>query len=325
MRRALGYILIALGVFLFVLGPTVRWVVAPRLAVAPLECTPNPGYEDLCDNGVSLSPSSGVATSLFSAATLSVRTDVPLEANRRVRPDRATSTADQTIYATIQEVLDGDGKLVTASEATFGFDGHTSALLDCCNANVDGEAITDFGGVMPLKFGFGVEKKDYNYFDTTLQAATPAVYTGTDQIDGVDVYVFEQVIEPTQIGTLEVPGDLVGTKEASFVAPRYYSNTRTLYVEPTTGVIVNGTEQQLQTLRGPDGTDQLTIIEATLGFTEANQANAAVNASDGKSKLGLISTTVPLIALLLGLVLAAFGAFLVVGSRPEETDGDLVR
>jgi hypothetical protein len=318
MRRAVGYILVVLGVFLLVVGPTVRWVVAPRLAVAPLECTPNPGYEDLCDRGVSLSPSSGVATSLFSAATLSVRTDVPLEANRRVRPDRETSTADQTIYETIQEVLDGDGELVTASEARFGFDGHTSAMVDCCDANVDGEPITEFGGVMPLKFGFGLKQQDYNYFDTTLQAATPAKFTGTDQIDGVDVYVFEQVIEPTQIGTLEVPGDLVGSKDDSFVAPRYYANTRTLYVEPTTGVIINGTEQQLQTLRGPDGTDQLTIIDANLGFTEANQANAALNASDGKDKLDLISTTAPLVAVLLGLVLAGLGVFLVLGARRSE-------
>ncbi len=315
MRRAVGFILIGLGVFLVVLGPTIRWVIAPKLAVAPLACEPNPGYEDLCDNGVSLSPSSGVAASLFSAATLSVRTDVPLEANRRVRPDRPGSTAAQTIYDTIQEVLDGDGELVTASLARFGFDGHTSELLDCCEANVDGEPITEFGGVMPLKFGFDVQQQDYNYFDTTLQAATPAVFTGTDEIDGLEVYVFEQVIEPTQIGTLEVPGDLVGSQEDSFVAPRFYGNTRTLYVEPTTGVIINGEEQQLQTLRGPDGTDQLTIIDAQLGFTDDNIANAVVNAENGKSSLGLITTTIPLAALILGVLLAGLGVFLVLGVR----------
>jgi len=315
MRRGFGFALVVIGVFLFAVGPAIKWVVAPKLAVAPLACEPNPGYEDLCEDGVSISPSSGVAASLFSAGTLSELTDVPLEANRRVRPDREASTADQTIYDTIQEVLDGDGEMVTTSQARFGFDGHTSELLDCCDANVDGTPITDFGGVMPLKFGFDVQQQDYNYFDTTIQAATPAVFQSTDEIDGLEVYVFEQVIEPTQIGTLEVPGDLVGSKDDSFVAPRFYSNTRTLYVEPTTGVIVNGEEQQLQTLRGPDGTDQLTIIDAQLGFTDDNIANAAVNAENGKSSLGLISTTIPLVAVILGLVLAALGVFLAVGAR----------
>jgi hypothetical protein len=318
MRRVVGLVLIALGAFLIVIGPTLRWVVAPKLAVAPLACEPNPGYEDLCDEGVSISPSTGVATSLFSPGTLSELSDVPLEANRRVRPDRETSTSAETIYDTIQEVLNGDGEMVTTSQARFGFDGHTSELLDCCDANVDGTPITDFGGVMPLKFGFGLKQQDYNYFDTTIRAATPAVFQGTDEIDGLEVYVFEQVIEPTQIGTLEVPGDLVGSKDDSFVAPRFYSNTRTLYVEPTTGVIINGTEQQLQTLRGPDGTDQLTIIEAQLGFTDDNIANAVVNAENGKSALGLVTTTVPLIAVVLGFVLTALGVFLAVGARRSD-------
>lgn len=317
MRRVVGYLLVVVGVFLLVLGPTVKWVVAPRLAVAPLECD----GDTLCEDGVSISPSSGVATKLFSPATLSERTNVDLVATRRVKPDREISNADQTVYDTIQEVVDGDGELVTASQARYGFDGHTSELLDCCDANVDGEPLTDFGGVMPLKFGFGLEQRDYEYFDSTIQQATTAAYVGTEELEGVEVYVFEQVIEPTQIGELEVPGDLVGSDDESFVAPRYYSNTRTLYVEPTTGVIVNGEELQLQTLRGPDGTDQLTIIEASLAFTPENVANAAQNAKDGKSQLGLISNTVPLVAFVLGLVLTGLGAFLVLGVRREGDAG----
>ena len=66
MRRVFGFILIGLGAFLLVLGPTIKWVVAPSLAVAPLGCDPGP----LCDEGVSISPSTGIAATLFDPGTL---------------------------------------------------------------------------------------------------------------------------------------------------------------------------------------------------------------------------------------------------------------
>lgn len=317
MRRGVGYVLVALGLFLVVLAPAVKWVVAPKLAVAPLGCTVDPDHPDLCDNGVSISPSSGMATSLFDPATLKERKDVPLVAIRRVRPDVEVSTSAETVYDTFQRVEDSEGTLVDASTARYGFDGHTSEMLDCCGANVGGKPITDVGGVMPLKFGFGVEQQDYEYFDDTLEKSTTASFQGTDEIDGLEVYVFEQVIEPTQIGELEVPGDLVGSSDASYVAPRFYSNTRTMYVEPTTGVIINGEEKQLQTLRGPDGTDQLTLIDATLAFTDDNVAGAVATAEDGKSQLGLITTTIPIALLVLGLILGGLGLFLALGGRQE--------
>lgn len=321
MRRGFGYALVLIGAFLLVFSPTLKWVIAPKLAVAPLECTVNPDYPDLCDDGVSISPSSGVATTLFDIPSVSEVHDVELLATRRVKPDREVSTSAQTVYDTVQEVANGDGDMVDASQARYAFDGHTSEMLDCCDANVDGEPLTVTDSVMPLKFGFGVEKRDYNYFDSTLMAAPTAKYTGTDEIDGLEVYVFEQVIEPTQIGEMEVPGDLVGSDDETFVAPRYYANTRTLYVEPVTGAIVDGEEQQLQTLRGPDGTDQLTIIEATLSQTDDNVANSVATAKDGKSQLSLINTTIPLIAFILGLVLIGLGLFLTLGGTREQTTG----
>ena len=39
MRRAAGYVLVGLGVFLLALAPLAKWYVAPRVAVAPIGCT----------------------------------------------------------------------------------------------------------------------------------------------------------------------------------------------------------------------------------------------------------------------------------------------
>ena len=314
MRRTAGYLLTGLGMFLLVLAPLARWYVYPRVAVAPLGCTDT---NAICQDRVNLSPSSGTASTLFDPATLQSRTNVALVGQERVRADvDASSGPDyRTVYDESQTVSDSDGTLINATTMRIPFNGQTSQMLSCCGANADGAPITDFSGVNPLKFGFGTEKRTYQYFDKTLNKATPAEFTDVETLDGVEVYKFVEVISPTQIGTLEVPGNLVGSSDASVQAPEFYANTRTVWVEPTTGVIVKGTEQQKQTLRGADGTDKLSLIEATIGFTDENVRLSAKAAADGKSQLDLVRTVIPLAGLVGGLVLLALGFFLILGGR----------
>lgn len=319
MRRGFGYLLVGLGAFLLVLAPLAKWYVAPQLAVAPLGCE----GEVLCDDGVSISPSTGTASQLFDPGTLSTRTNVELTATRRVKPDVNASEGanNRTVYESAQEVVDGDKKLVDASTERIAFDGHSSKMLDCCDANLDGTPITDFSGIAPYKFPFGAEKKTYLYFDGTLGKALPMEYKGTDKILDLDVYKYEQVIEPTQYAELEVPGALVGAPElTAYKAPRLYSNTRTVWVEPVTGAVVRGQEDQKQYLAAPDGSEGLVLLAAQLGFTEANTANAVKTAKDGSSQLTLIQSTVPLVGLIGGLVLGGLGLWMVLGARREENE-----
>jgi len=316
MRRAIGYVLVGLGAFLLVLAPLARWYVTPKVSVAPIGCDTTSA---ICKDRVNLSPSSGLATTLFDPATLTERTNVALVGQERVRADVAASTGadNRTVWDESQTVSDSSGTLVTADTMRIPFNGNTSQMINCCNANTDGKPITDFTGINPLKFGFGIEQKPYKYFDRTLNAATSMDFKDVETIDGVQVYKFVQVIPPTQIGTLEVPGSLVGTSAPSVQAPEFYANIRTVWVEPTTGVIVKGTEQQKQTLRGADGSDKVTLIDATIGFTPENVRLSAKAASDGKSQIDLISTVIPLVGLVLGLVLLGLGLFLVLGARRD--------
>jgi hypothetical protein len=317
MRRAVGCVLVGLGMFLLVLAPLARWYVYPRVAVAPLGCDTTSA---ICEDRVNLSPSEGTATTLFDPATLQSRTNVALVGQERVRADVDASTGpdNRTVYDESQTVSDSAGTLINATTMRIPFDGHTSQMINCCKANADGAPITDFSGVNPLKFGFGTEQKTYQYFDKTLNKATPMDFKSVETIDGVDCYKFVQVIAATQMGTLEVPGDLVGSTAASVQAPEFYANTRTVWVEPTTGVIVKGVEVQKQTLRGADGSDRLTLIEATIGFTPDNVRLSAQAAADGKSQLWLVQTVVPLVGLVLGLLLFALGLYLVLGARRGE-------
>jgi hypothetical protein len=316
MRRIFGLVAIGLGIFLLAFAVLARWYVGPRVAVAPLGCTDT---NAICQDRVNLSPSAGTATTLFDPATLQSRSNVPLVGQERVRADVAASTGpdDRTVWDESQTISDSDGNLVQATTMRIPFDGHTSQMIDCCGANADGTPITDFSGINPLKFGFGTEQKTYQYFDKTLNKATPMEFKSVETVHGVECYKFVQVIPPTQIGTLEVPGNLVGSPDPSVQAPEFYANVRTVWVEPVTGVIVNGVEKQKQTLRGADGSDKLTLIEATIGFTDENVRLSAQQAADGKSQLGLVTTVIPVAGLVLGLVMLGLGIWLLAGARRE--------
>jgi hypothetical protein len=148
-------------------------------------------------------------------------------------------------------------------------------------------------------------------------------YKATEKIEGLDTYKFEQRIEPTQIAELEVPGNLIGRTETSVPVQRFYSNTRTVWVEPKTGAIVKGQEQQFSTLRDDTGTDKLTVTEANLVFNDETIKEQAKTAKEGARSITLLGTVGPLLLLILGLVLAGLGLFLARPGRQEESDTSL--
>lgn len=314
MRRGVGIVLIGLGVFLLVLAALLRFTVVPAVAKAPL----SPGEDS---GGVTQTDQSGVAAVLFDPATLTERTDVPLTATRFTRGDvPASQTADAlagdiAVYESFIRTEDNTGTVVSASTIRVAFNRVTSELSTCCGANYDGREVA-FAGINPLKFPMFTKAQDYQYFDATLEEAVPITYVGTEVVEGLTVYRFQQSIESRQIGTLEVPGSLVDFPLDTFVAPRYYANERTLWVEPTTGAIVKGEERQLQTLRGPDGTDKVTIIDAVVGTAASEVTEGVATAKSLASLVNLLNTTLPLIGLIVGLIVLVLGIALVA-MRPR--------
>ena len=323
MRRALGLVLIALGAFLIVLAPLARWYVAPRLATAPLNCSDESA---ICHDKVSRSPSVGEARALFNPTTLQAFPNLPVKLNsdRTVAGDvYGSRQSGHTIYneslVTTAQVPNADGSGTTslgldAQTARVAFDGNTSELIDCCGANADGAAFPKqaVGSIMPYKFGFNTKAADVQYYDTVLNKALPMKYTGTEDVLGLKTYKFVQTIPPTKYDVLEVPLNLVGGADGSaYKADRTYANTRTVWVEPVTGAIVKGQEVLQQALLGPDGQPHLTLLDATLDFSAANVKASVQVAKDGKSKLQLLSTYLPIGALILGLLMVAGGILLI--------------
>lgn len=313
MKRGFGIVLVGVGIFALVLAGLLRFTVVPAVAQAPLA----PGEDT---GGVTQTDQSGIAAKLFDPATQTERTDVPLTATRFTRGDVPASqttealNANLAIYDSFLRVEDNAGVVVSATTIRVAFDRVSSELSNCCGANYDGLEV-DFTGINPLKFPMFTQQQDYNFFDASLAEAVPISFVGTEELEGLTVYRFEQQIEAAQIGFLAVPGPLVGSPAATYQAARWYANSRVLWVEPTTGSIVKGEERQVQTLRGPDNTDQITVIDAVLGTTASEITEGVDQAKSQAALISLLQTTVPIAALIVGLILLAVGIALLATSR----------
>ena len=303
MRRPLGLVLLALGVALLALAPLLRFYIYPSLAKAPL---------DQDSQTVSVAPD---ATYLDIGALELVEGET-LTATRRVHGDVAAGNDERAVWDVFVRVENEAKELVTATTDRVAFDRRTSEAINCCGVSLNGAPARHSG--IEYKFPFDAEKKTYQYFDTTLGKASDMVYKASESIEGVNVYRYEQVIEPTKISELEVPGSLIGREETSVPVDRYYSNVRRVWVEPATGVIVKGQEEQLSTLRDDTGDDVLTVTDAVLTFDDDTVAEQADTAKENKRLLGILKTLGPLVAGILGVILVVVG--LVLALRRGDDD-----
>jgi hypothetical protein len=94
---------------------------------------------------------------------------------------------------------------------------------------------------------------------------------------------------------------------------------RTLYVEPNTGLIIDGVEQQNKLLRAP-GFSPVPITVGTIGYTPATIKNNIADLGSKGTLLGFINGPLTWIGILVGLLLLAAGALLAFGgSQVKET------
>jgi hypothetical protein len=297
-----------------------KFYAVPQLAKAPL----SPGADE--PDGITVSVNEGTAVTLFNPGALAtggdpIRRNVPVVSTRFTRGDVQAAEAPEAkdnniaVYDSFSRLTDPEGTVLSAGTIRVAFDRTSSELSECCGANVDGADVA-FAGINPLKFPFFVEKRSYDYFDTTILQAPPAEYVGEEELFGMNTYKFVQNIPPTQYTEIEVPGDLVGSEEASVVGGRFYSNVRTLWVDPVTGSVIKGYEEQKQTLR-VDGEDKLVLVEANVGGTDAAVQQTVEDTQSTSNLLNMLNSTIPLVAAILG-VLALVGGLLLSRKPAEE-------
>ncbi|MEN3538302.1 DUF3068 domain-containing protein [Microbispora sp. ZYX-F-249] len=303
MRRGVGVVLLAIGAFLVVFAPLLRFQVADKLVQAPADqysvaklTAPNARYFSMRDLKV-LTGDLDI--------TVTVRGDVKESKDDHVVWDQFTAASDVT----------NNNPRISMTQFRSAFNKFNGQGVTCCGTSVDtGE------GAQPVQlrgqvflFPFGVEKKTYQVFNADARKAYDATFAGEDTVNGLPVYKFTQQIPPTVTDTLSAPASVLGMKGTGDIqVERVYDGTITFWVEPNTGVAVKQEQQRHEVLKTSDGVERLPAFIATASFTPETVSNLVQTARDNMAQITLIRTTLPLVALILGLALAVVGAWLLL-------------
>ena len=287
MRNITGRILLGLGGFLLVAG-----VLATVWAPGMIKKTP----ED-------------VDTTTRLSGTLQKLEDdaVPIRATSVTKTDSEASNDEANVWInTVCVVVDqgnppdcGDSdtaeRLFKADVDVFATD-RVDALAVNDVDTLPADATPHEGLVN--KWPFDSEKKDYPYWDGSTGQAVTAAYDRTENLEGIEAYVYRVEISDAPIEIMEgVPGT--------------YDTVKEIWVEPRTGAVINQTEDQQRYLE--DGSQAVSI---QLAFSEDQLATSISDAEENIAGLDLMLRTVPLVGWIGGgLCLLAGAGLLLTGRR----------
>ena len=245
MGRRLGFVLVFVGLFLLFFGLFERVYAYPRLKKAPLDQYSEP-------------VATGTGT-YFNLGRLAEVDGAQLKNLRVVRGDVRAGTEEVAVWDSFNSTVDtADQGVITATQERIALDRVTGQSVQCCGENPRHQGLT-------LKFPFDTRKTTYQFWDGPAQRALPATFTREERINGVRVYRFEQRIDRLDVGDRDLPGSLAGDPEAATVPTDViYSNVKTLWVEPATGIIVKAQQDVTQVLETPAGGPVLTLLGTVL-------------------------------------------------------------
>ena len=319
MLKKFGTVALLLGAFLLTLAALSKFYLYDQLAVSPQNAsstsisTTLPGADaDYLDAAAGLKPATGPLKS-----TRIVTGDV--KASKQASKDLGKKIAVYDTYS-CTDIPSFDCKQgstpLSGTVDTVAFDSKTGEAVEWKGTKHETDGKTtepyDFEGLY-FKFPFDTQKKTYQFWDDTLDKATPAKFVGEGNVKGLKVYKFQQTVEPVATGPIDVPGSLVGSDEGTVTAQKMYSNVRSFSVEPTTGIILIGSENQDAWLT-VDGVRKVTTTRAHVVYTEANTSHTVHTYKSKVMLLGAIKTGVPLFGGILGLLLLIFGIWSKTGS-----------
>lgn len=298
MSRAAGFLLLALGVLALVTAAVVRFTAYPDVLELPDD------------------PALAVTATAAGATVLDLDTLEPREsdltARRVVRASESGPRDDDVVtWEGFVDVADADGDTVHAVTQRVTLDRRTAEALPRARSTLNNRPANHEGLVWVFPPGTG--HGEYAWWDAVVESAGPARPAGDEQVEGVDVRRFVQVVEPTRTGTVEVPGELVGEDAAAVEAATVYGARRSMLVEPQTGTVVR-TEEHQRTVLLYEGEERAVLSEWTLVDDEESVRSAALRTVPPADRLRLVGTTVPLALLVTGVALVVLGAGLLLHS-----------
>ncbi|MEU1038436.1 DUF3068 domain-containing protein [Streptomyces sp. NPDC005907] len=304
---AVSLIVLGLGTFLLVLAPMLAWYVQPRAAVNPVDIDTTAIYTG-----------TGKVFDVEKVRTVPGRR---ITVTQRVRGDVADSERSGRAVWDVTTTVDTDQSLPAADPHDalefmphrWVTDRRTNTPVHCCREkpHIEGEAY--------LKFPFDVQKRDYRWWDNSLGAAVTLHYRDTRKVQGYEGYRFTGTVPATRTGTRLVPGAVVGLPERSQVhAEEWYANHLVeLVVDQSTGRVLYARVGPRKTLRAPGAAKDAAVLldSEKLAFTPRTQREQVRLAKTESGRLRMLGRTLPTGSAVLGFVLAATGAVLVLRGR----------
>ncbi|GAB36903.1 DUF3068 domain-containing protein [Gordonia otitidis] len=200
------------------------------------------------------------------------------------------------------------------------------------------------------KFGFNVKKRDYLYYDLNTRQDEPAKYVGEKTFNGVKTYEFVSEVPETDLSSLPnaqgeaalgtmltMPAKWWGISGRGVKADdkitmhRYASATRHVFVEPETGTIVNGREDQHQYFKSPDQSDgtpapvrdfRLDALKGTFQWSDSTVTAQADRAQHYMNLLKMGGFWLPIILGVVGALLLLAWALIVWRTRKTDKPQD---
>ncbi|WP_324273090.1 DUF3068 domain-containing protein [Blastococcus brunescens] len=298
--RAIGLVLLGLGAFLLTGALAVRLLLEPALVKLPLDQKASPTAQ-------------GTEVDFFSIGDQEQLEGLEADVRQQVQgdPDSKAASDEVAVWNFGSTITSTDGTLLNAGTYRVCLDRREAVAVECDVDHIDYDDDAPVEG-LTLTFPFGTEQQDYDVFNSTTRQAWPATFEGEEELGGLDVYRFQVSIPDTVVRELEVPAAFAGADgEDTVTAEVVYSNERTIWVEPTSGVIVTSQETPNTVLRGPEGTTGATILAGTFAGSEQTIADGVERAEDIRGQITLVKTTLPLTMALVGLLLLVVGAVLL--------------
>lgn len=306
--RRLGLILLGLGIFLMVMGPMMRFYMYPRVGVAPKA-------QDTITSLV------GRDATIFDIGTLK---EIQTDLTTKVRTLGDVEAAEKygkgvVVWVSSSSTKSSDGVVRSRDVERVAFDARTGEAVNCCGefvSETEGEQTPIRHRGLNTKFPFNTQKQTYRFWDGSMAKALPIKFVKTGTVHGVKVYEFHQSIPKSKVGEMELPASLLGEPGTeNLTGERMYSNNRTLWVEPNTGVIIKREEMQDNTI-DYGGSPRITTTKVTTQYdAKTVKANADEYGTQGQL-LFLLRAVLPWVSLGLGLLFLVVGFLLASRARP---------
>ena len=159
-------------------------------------------------------------------------------------------------------------------------DRETGRAVNCCGEHVNGDRAVRQAGLV-YSWPPGAPEGDHPFYDAEARSAPMLEFQERDEVAGIPVRRYSQWVEAVQVpeSARPVPADLFREGAPGTVtATRWLEVSRTFWVEPVSGIVVDAHETRSETLRPQDGEGEAPLLYTELVMADNQVAGYAEQA-----------------------------------------------